>query len=113
MRQMLVIPIILAIFGDIAAAQSNDSPMARMRRGYNDCVMASALAQIKQTGPNSDLNMVMELAFQACQTEERAIRIVLATYDIPAGQREAAILKVKLELKAFLRQIAANPQQYR
>lgn len=56
--------------------------------------------------------MVSELAFQACSTEEQAISVLLSTNNVQSDTIAAVVVKIKLDLKKSVRDIAANPTRY-
>lgn len=92
------------------SAQTTDAA-ARVRKNFDDCVYASAASQFKD--PNQkDVSLVAERAFAACRTEEDAIGTYLLLLNVPASQAQALIIKIKLGLKATLRDIFLNPAKY-
>jgi hypothetical protein len=56
--------------------------------------------------------MVSELAFRACSTEERAISVLLSANNVQGETAAALIVRIKLDLKKSIRDIAANPTRY-
>jgi hypothetical protein len=90
-------------------AQQVDPQAAAVRKNFDDCFYSSVAGQLKSSR-TTDYNMVSEIAFQACSTEEQAIGLLLTAHNI---QRDTvAALKIKLDLKKSVRDIAANPNKY-
>jgi hypothetical protein len=101
----------------IACAQPTTNQMTQLRQGYNDCFYESVNAQLRQQhaaspGTVFDLNMVSELAFQACLTEERAMVTLLASLRTQPQVIAAAMTSVKLQLKREIRKMAADIQKF-
>lgn len=83
---------------------------ARVRKAFDDCFWDSSASQLKAKA--SDINMVAEMAFQACLSEERAMRLWLGTNNANVATIEAAVLGIKLQLKRSLQEIAKNPRKF-
>jgi hypothetical protein len=72
---------------------------ARVRKAFDNCFWDSSLSQIK-TNTTSDINMVAENAFQACLSEERAMRLWLAVNNANVATIEAAVFRDQTTAKA-------------
>ena len=110
MRIVVATTALLLLGGSGLWAQDADI-VARMRKAFDDCFWESAVAQIQASG-SRDAGMVGEMAFQACLSEERAMRLVLATSTLSRTQIETAILTLKLGLKRSLQDVVKNPKKY-
>jgi hypothetical protein len=82
----------------------------RVRKSFDDCFWDSSASQLKAKA--TDINMVAEMAFQACISEEHAMRLWLAANNARAATIEAAIVGIKLQLKRSLQEIAKNPRKF-
>ena len=94
-----------------AFAQQANPHAAAVRKNFDDCFYSSVAAQLKSSR-TTDYNMVSELAFQACSTEEQAIGVLLTANNIQRQTVDALVIKIKLDLKKAVRDIAANPNRY-
>jgi hypothetical protein len=94
-----------------ASAQQANQQAAAVRKNFDDCFYSSVAAQLKSSR-TTDYNMVSELAFQACSTEEQAIGVLLTANNIQRQTVDALVIKIKLDLKRSVRDIAANPSKY-
>ena len=92
-------------------AQQADPQAAAVRKNFDDCFYSSVAAQLKSSR-TTDYNMVSELAFQACSTEEQAIGVLLTANNVQRQTVDALVIKIKLDLKRSVRDIAANPSRY-
>lgn len=77
-----------------ASAQSQHPAIA----SYYQCFDSSAQSQFKGN-PAADPNLVAELAFQACSTEEQVILTRLSLATVPNNQAWAILLKHRIHLK--------------
>lgn len=93
-----------------AHAQDAASMMATLRSRYEKCVFGSAMDQLRQTPTYStvDASMVTEIAFQACHTEERAIRLLAASRRMDGITLESAMTGIKLRIKNEVREGVAT-----
>jgi hypothetical protein len=80
-------------------------------KNFDDCFYSSVAGQLK-ISRTTDYNMVSEMAFAACSTEEQAIMALLAAYNVRRDMITAALIRIKLDLKKSIRDIAANPNKY-
>jgi hypothetical protein len=94
-----------------AFAQQASQQAAAIRKNFDDCFYSSVAGQLKSSR-TTDYNMVSELAFQACSTEERAISVLLSANNVQSDTIAAVVVKIKLDLKTSVRDIAANPTKY-
>jgi hypothetical protein len=94
-----------------AFAQQASLQAAAVRKNFDDCFYSSVAAQLKSSR-TTDFNMVSELAFQACSTEEQAIGVLLTANNVQRETVDALVIKIKLDLKRAVRDIAANPSRY-
>lgn len=94
-----------------AFAQQASQQAAAVRKNFDDCFYSSVAGQLKSSR-TTDYNMVSELAFQACSTEEQAISVLLSTNNVQSDTIAAVVVKIKLDLKKSVRDIAANPTRY-
>jgi hypothetical protein len=94
-----------------AFAQQLSQQAARVRQNFDDCFYNSVAAQLKSSRA-TDYNMVSELAFRACSTEEQAIGALLMANKVQSETVVALVIKIKLDLKKSVRDIAANPNRY-
>jgi hypothetical protein len=92
-------------------AQQADIQAAAVRRNFDDCFYSSVAGQLKSSR-TTDYNMVSEIAFQACSTEEQAIELLLTAQNFQRETAAALVVKIKLDLKKSVRDIAANPNKY-
>lgn len=101
-----IMAVMLSLAATSASAQDLASLAAQTRKSFYDCAMSSVMGQISQQGLNyeADMNGVAEAAFMACATEEQAIRLVLAGARVSAQMVEAAIIRVKLDIKRELQE---------
>jgi hypothetical protein len=88
-----------------------NQPAATIRKNYDDCFYNSVANQLKASR-TTDFNFVSETAFQACSTEEQAIGLFLVANNVRRDTVAAMIIKIKLDLKKSIRDIAANPKKY-
>ena len=106
---------LLVSFGSLppqnASAQQTNLQAAAVRKNFDDCFYSSVAGQLKSSR-TTDYNMVSELAFQACSTEEQAIGVLLTANNIQGDTVAALVTKIKLDLKKSVRDIAANPNRY-
>jgi hypothetical protein len=94
-----------------AFAQQANAQAVTVRKNFDDCFYSSVAGQLKSSR-TTDYNMVSEIAFQACSTEEQAIGVLLTASDVPRETVVALLIKIKLDLKKSIRDIAANPNRY-
>jgi hypothetical protein len=94
------------------AQQANSQAAANVRKNFDDCFYSSVAGQLKSS-KTTDYNMVSEMAFQACSTEEQAIRLLLMASNVQMETVAALLIKIKLDLKKSIRDIAADPNRYR
>jgi hypothetical protein len=94
-----------------AHAQANPQAAAAIRKTFDDCFYSSVAGQLKSSR-TTDYNMVSEIAFQACSTEEQAIGLLLTANNVPRETVAALLIKIRLDLKKSVRDIAANPNKY-
>jgi hypothetical protein len=94
-----------------AFAQQLSQQAAIVRKNLDDCFYSSVAAQLKSSR-TTDYNMVSELAFQACSTEEQAISVLLSANNVQGETAAALLIKIKLDLKKSVKDIAANPNRY-
>lgn len=93
-------------------AQETRSPI---RQAYDNCVHQSVAAQLLQLPfperKRADHSMMIEMAFLACQTEERALGMILASID---SQRAPILMAaVKIQIKREIQNQIADPAAYR
>lgn len=101
-----------AYFGAGSHAQdANYQLITKAKRLYTECAYFSVAAQLKQQQAR-DFSMISELAFQACATEEQALRTTLAAYQVPFGAIEQLLLQTKMDFKRSVQDIAAHPENY-
>jgi hypothetical protein len=113
-RKFAAILVLLLLFGLLppnAFAQQLSQQAAAIRKNFDDCFYNSVAAQLKSSR-TTDYNMVSELAFRACSTEEQAIGALLTANNVQSETVVALVIKIKLDLKKSLRDIAANPNRY-
>jgi hypothetical protein len=107
--------VFLVVFGSLPPqngfAQQADLQAAAVRRNFDDCFYSSVAGQLKSSR-TTDYNMVSEIAFQACSTEEQAIGLLLTAHNVQRETVAALVVKIKLDLKKSVRDIAANPNKY-
>jgi hypothetical protein len=95
-----------------SSAQETNKQVAAVRKNFDDCFYSSVAGQLK-TSRTTDYNMVSENAFRACSTEEQALAVLMTAYNVRSDAIAAALIKIKLDLKKSIRDIAANPNKYR
>jgi hypothetical protein len=109
---VLVILLILGLLAPHNAnAQQANPQAAAIRKNFDDCFYSSVAGQLK-FNRTTDYNMVSENAFLACATEEQAIGLLLTANNVPTETVAALLIKIKLDLKKSIRDIAANPSKY-
>lgn len=115
MRAAFLLFLPLMAGAGITPAHSQDpltNALPAMRKAYEDCFYNSAEAQIRAAQPfGVDINMVSELAFQACRSEEAAIHSLISIRLRP-GPAADVMLGKRLQLKRQLQDIAKDPQKY-
>jgi hypothetical protein len=94
-----------------ALAQQVNPQAAAVRKTFDDCFYSSVAGQLKSSR-TTDYNMVSEIAFQACSTEEQAIGILLTANNVQRETIAAVLTRIRLDLKKSIRDIAANPTKY-
>jgi hypothetical protein len=92
-------------------AQEANSQAAAVRKNFDDCFYSSVAGQLKASR-TTDYNMVSETAFGACTTEEQALVMLMTAYDTRRDTIAAVLIRIKLDLKKSIRDIAANPNKY-
>src|ERR1700722_12019400 len=97
---------------DNAFAQQANPQAAAVRKNFDDCFYSSVAGQLKSSR-TTDYNMVSEIAFQTCSTEEQAIGVLLTANNVQRETVAALLIKIKLDLKKSIRDIAANPNKYK
>jgi hypothetical protein len=95
-----------------ASAQATNQQVAAVRKNFDDCFYSSVAGQLK-ISRTTDYNMVSENAFRACSTEEQALAVLMTAYNVRSDAIAAVLIKIKLDLKKSIRDIAANPNKYR
>jgi len=96
-----------------AGAQTPAETVAKLNREYGECFYASTAAQIQAIpGNKPDLNMMAEYAFQACISEESAMRLVMLTNRMEPRSADAALLANRLRLKRELIEIGKDPARF-
>jgi hypothetical protein len=81
-------------------------------KDLDDCFYSSVAGQLK-ISRTTDYDMVSENAFRACSTEEQALAVLMTAYNVRSDAIGAVLIKIKLDLKKSIRDIAANPNKYR
>jgi hypothetical protein len=99
------------IVSKVASAQAANPQVAAVRKNFDECFYSSVAGQLK-TSRTTDYNMVSEMAFGACSTEEQALMMLMTAYDVRKDTIAAVLIKIKLDLKKSVRDIAANPNKY-
>jgi hypothetical protein len=110
------ISVLLLFFAPLAshnafAQQTSSQAATAVRKNLDDCFYSSVAEQLKSSR-TTDYNLVSEIAFQACSTEEQAIALLLTTHNVQSETVAALLVKIKLDLKKSIRDIAANPNKY-
>jgi len=95
-----------------ASAQATNEQVAAVRKNFDDCFYSSVAGQLK-ISRTTDYNMVSENAFRACSTKEQALAVLMTAYNVRSDAIAAVLIKIKLDLKKSIRDIAANPNKYR
>ena len=95
-----------------SAQEENMQHVAAVRKNFDDCFYGSVAGQLK-TSRTTDYNMVSENALRACSTEEQALAVLMTAYTVRSDAIAAILIKIKLDLKKAIRDIAANPNKYR
>jgi hypothetical protein len=110
-----VVLVLLLSLGSMAPneafAQQAATQAATVRKNFDDCFYSSVAGQLKSSR-TTDYNMVSEIAFQACSTEEQAIGLLLTANNVQRDTVAALLVKIKLDLKTSIRDIAANPNRH-
>lgn len=107
MPKILILTAFLASMASAGHTQSLDV-IGQTRDGFQMCVMQSAVAQAR---PGLDPNTLSEAAFQACFTEEQALRMALNLQTNDRAFIDAGILRVKLDLKNEIRRSYERSQR--
>jgi hypothetical protein len=94
-----------------ASAQEANAQAAAVRKNYDECFYSSVAGQLKASR-TTDFNMVSEMAFGACSTEEQALTMLMTAHNVRGDTIAAVLVKIKLDLKKSVRDIAANPNKY-
>jgi hypothetical protein len=114
-KSNVVVLVLLLSLGPLAPhnafAQQATTQAAAVRKHFDDCFYSSVAGQLKSSR-TTDYNMVSEIAFQACSTEEQAIGLLLTANNVQRETVAALLIKIKLDLKKSIRDIAANPNKY-
>jgi hypothetical protein len=103
------IVLILAIFSSVNG-HAQDQRITQLRKAYQDCVYDAVASQIR-AGQMNNASAAIELAFQACATEEQAILAHVYAAGVSAVDANQAITGFKLSLKQNVREILARPQR--
>ena len=94
-----------------ASAQQAALQATAARKNLDDCFYRSVAEQLKSSR-TTDYDMVSETAFQACSTEEQAIGFLLTSNNVQRETVNALLIRIKLDLKKTIRDIAADPNRY-
>jgi hypothetical protein len=94
---------------DSSAAAEPDTSMAKLRKMYQACVADSVKAGIRRGA--TDYNAAIELAFQACQTEEQAIVADANAAGVSPAQTNQVIIGYKLALKQTIRKLLVEAEK--
>ena len=107
---ILLLALNLTASQDAFAQQANLEAVA-IRKNFDNCFYSSVAEQLKSSR-TTDYNMVSENAFQACSTEERAIGVLLTANNVERQTVATLLIRIRLDLKNSIRDIAANPNRY-
>jgi hypothetical protein len=114
-KSNVVVLVLLLSLGPLAPhnafAQQAATQAAAVRKNFDDCFYSSVAGQLKASR-TTDYNMVSEIAFQACSTEEQAIGLLLTANNVQRETVAALLINIRLDLKKSIRDIAANPNKY-
>ena len=103
-----VVALALALFFSIQARADDQIP--QLRKIYEDCVFRAVGSQAA-ANPKArfDPSAATELAFQACQPEERAIVANLYAAGVTAMTAEKALRGFKLRIQKTVRELFGKP----
>lgn len=116
MKNLLVLVFLVCAMTAPSAAQNTSLPEAigRAKKAHNDCVANSVAAQLSAIAPKlrrqADINMMTEMGFQACATEEQVMAALGGS--LPRDQLNAALIGNRVALKRLLNDVFVNPQNY-
>jgi hypothetical protein len=111
-RELRRIVFFLALITTSAPADAQTAnPPPQVRKNYDECVYLSVAEQFADKSAH-DMSMVAENAFRACLTEEQALTTFMALQNVPPSMISAVLIKIKLQLKWSVRDIAANAEKY-
>jgi hypothetical protein len=91
------------------AAAEADTKMAKLRKMYQACVVDSVKSAVRRGV--ADNNAAIELAFQACQTEEQAIVADANAAGVSPAQTNQVITGYKLTLKQTIRKLLVDAEK--
>jgi hypothetical protein len=94
-----------------AFAQQANPQAAAARKKLRRLLLQFCCRTIK-IQQNHGLQYGFQIAFQACSTEEQAIGVLLTANNVQRETVAALLIKIKLDLKKSIRDIAANPSRY-
>jgi hypothetical protein len=103
------IVLMLAIFISVKG-YAQDPRITQLRKAYQDCVYDAVASQIR-AGQMNNASAAIELAFQACATEEQAILAHVYAAGVSVVDANQTITGFKLSLKQTVREILARPQR--
>jgi hypothetical protein len=103
-------PLVVSQCNSLAFAQKANLQAAAVRKNVDDCFYSSVAEQLKSSRI-TDYNILSENVFQASSTE-RAIGVVLTANNVEMQTVATLLIKIRLDLKKFVSDIAANPNRY-
>jgi hypothetical protein len=103
------IVLMLAIFISVKG-YAQDPRITQLRKAYQDCVYDAVASQIR-AGQMNNASAAIELAFQACATEEQAILAHVYAAGVSVVDANQTITGFMLSLKQTVREILARPQR--
>ena len=96
MQRFAPLVLLFALIGN--GATKADDPLPQLRKNYEDCVSRSV--RLQGMGGTSE---AIELAFQACQSREQAIREHLFALGMAPATTDKALQAFKLRLRKTVR----------
>lgn len=85
------------------------SDATRIRDQFDNCVYTSA-GNLLRAKVSTDVNTIVEAAFQACATEERAIIQYMRLNGFSELTISTMTTKIRIDVKNMIKRVIADPQ---
>ncbi|WP_028345995.1 hypothetical protein [Bradyrhizobium murdochi] len=101
MQRFAVLVLLFALIGNVGSKA--DDLLPQLRKNYEGCVYRAVRSQDEKLRPTGGTSEAIELAFEACQSEEREIVEHLNAIGMAPATVDKALRAFKLRLQKTVR----------